>query len=136
MMSAETILDMQSAAAAIASRDHMMPMVPFENTLERDLYGMPNLGDYVPYGWRLADCGEFDSLPGSGYQRNDPSNPLLFVDSSGWGSSGEAAMTPEQFYSAARSIMGEAAQQNKTVGFGLVEQGQFQCYVGVFVRER
>jgi len=126
MMSGEVIRQMSDEAAQQAAANQMLPTVVWsDETLEDDLRGIPNLGDYVPYGWRMAECNEFETLGDS---------DSLFVDSSGWGSAGELAMTPDRFYRAVRSLIAEATP--KTLGFALVEVGQFQVYVGVFVRER
>lgn len=63
---------------------------------------MSNLGDYRPEGWELID--------------------KLFVDSSGLGSAGSPALSAEQFL----------AKVKEGLGYALIEQGQFQVYVGVF----
>lgn len=124
-----TIREMQTEAADNAARNSMIPTVVWDDmSLEPDLKGIPNLGDYVPYGWRMAEESEFstDAMESDG---------TLFVDASGWGSAGESALTQEQFYSAVRSILAEALERDQTVGFAITEVGQFQAYVGVFVRE-
>lgn len=62
----------------------------------------PNIGDYRPKGYELID--------------------QLFVDSSGFGSSSGLALTIDQFL----------AKVKKGLGYAIIEQGQFQLYVGVF----
>lgn len=49
----------------------------------------------------------------------------LFVDSSGFGQPGEAALTIEQFYGRIKA----------GYGYGVVDAGQFQVYVGVFEKK-
>ena len=54
-----------------------------------------------------------------------------FVDASGFGRSGEAALTPEAFATELRAYVVE----NPTHGFAITGVGQFQVYVGAFQRE-
>ena len=65
----------------------------------------PNLGDYVPGGWTLKE--------------------ELFVDNSGFGSESEPALTAKQFL----------AKVKEGLGYAIVEEGQFQVYIGVFEKE-
>lgn len=51
-----------------------------------------------------------------------------FVDSSGFGSAGEPALTIDQF----RKQLVEYVQENFTHGFGLSGVGQFQVYVTAY----
>lgn len=60
------------------------------------------LGDYCPEGWEMIDT--------------------LFCDSSGWGSESEPALTFNQM----------CDRLKPGLGYAVIEQGQFQCYVGVF----
>lgn len=105
MMSLETIREMSRTAAATAAQVRKTPlMVEAEDidNLAGHLRYMPFLGDYVPEGWT---------------QVND-----FFVDSSGFGESHESALTQEQFY----------ALVKPGYGYGIIESGQFQVYVGQF----
>jgi hypothetical protein len=63
---------------------------------------IPFLGSYVPEGWYIEDG--------------------LFVDSSGFGAPGEAALTAAQFL--------QKLEVGK--GYAVIESGEFQVYVGVF----
>lgn len=63
---------------------------------------MPNLGDYRPKGWKLIE--------------------ELFVDKSGWGSDSEPALSSGQFM----------AKVKEGLGYALIQEGQFQVYIGVF----
>jgi hypothetical protein len=63
---------------------------------------IPFIGDYVPEGFYLEDS--------------------LFVDTSGFGSESEPAMTQEMFFK--RLTVGKA--------YAVIEAGEFQVYVGVF----
>ena len=70
----------------------------------RDKFRLPNLGNYVPEGWRRTD--------------RDP----LFVDSSGFGQKGEPALTIDEMF------------DKLTVGksYAVIEAGQFQVYVAEY----
>jgi hypothetical protein len=70
-----------------------------------DIRHIPNFGDYRPEGWELVET--------------------YFVDKSGWGRPGEPALTLDEFL--AKIVPGRA--------YALIEEGQFQVYVGEFVRE-
>ncbi len=63
---------------------------------------IPNLGDYVPKGWELVE--------------------EYFVDSSGFGSTDAPALTVDQF----------KAKTKAGFGYAIIEEGQFQLYVGEF----
>jgi len=67
-----------------------------------DVLSCPNFGDYRPKGWKLAE--------------------RLFVDNSGSGSDNEPALTKRQFLGRVKAGF----------GYAIIEQGQFQLYVGVF----
>lgn len=66
--------------------------------------GFPFLGTYIPKGWTRT---------GNTY----------FVDSSGWGGSGELALTLKQLL--AKVVPGR--------GYAVVEAGQFQVYVAEYI---
>jgi hypothetical protein len=111
MMSLSSIKQMSRERAIEAARERRVPFFVEEEDIEfyRQSYldgtlsfPFPNLGDHVPDGWELEDS--------------------LFVDSSGFGSSGEAALTICQFI--------EAMEPN--FGYAIIEEGQFQVYVGRF----
>jgi hypothetical protein len=72
--------------------------------LETEL-SIPNLGDYRPKGYEMIDT--------------------WFVDKSGFGSASEPAMTIPRMFEKIR-------ENGPGFGYGMIEEGQFQCYVGVF----
>jgi len=83
--------------------------------LTEDLRSLPNLGDYVPEGWEQVT--------------------RYFVDASGYGAPDEPAMTFDQFRTQVRTVL--AGQDlleinDRVYGWGIVEQGQFQIYIGLF----
>jgi hypothetical protein len=107
MMSIQTIQDLSRKAARKAAREHKRPaMVELEDmeTLETEL-SIPNLGDYRPKGYKLINT--------------------WFVDKSGFGSPGEPAMTIPRMFEKIR-------ENGPGFGYGMIEEGLFQCYVGVF----
>jgi hypothetical protein len=106
-MSIQTINDLSRKAARKAAHEHKRPaMVEAEDLdgLETEL-SIPNLGDYRPKGYEMIDT--------------------WFVDKSGFGSSGERAMTIPRMFEKIR-------ENGPGFGYGMIEEGQFQCYVGVF----
>ena len=71
-----------------------------------------------------GDINVFSLVPHLGYRR--PRSWKLvhtyFVDASGFGQAGEPALTAEQFQ----------AKVKAGFGYAIIEQGQFQVYVGEF----
>lgn len=162
MLSTSTIIDFQRKAAARAARQKKQPLVLFNvDTVAGDIRHTPNLGLYVAKGWRpvLDTDREIDplaplsidevivgalspkALRGSrswaGHRAVE--DLRLFVDKGGWGSDGEPALTVDELVSNLRSVLDALRAAPKdlqgTVGIGIVEEGQFQLYLGVFVKE-
>lgn len=112
MMSPATIRALGQAVARKAAREHKTPyMIEADDlfdqdTLVRALRSTPHLGTHRPKGYKLTD--------------------QLFVDSSGYGSEDEPAFTFGQFCAKVR-------QNGVGFGYGIIEEGQFQVVVGVFV---
>ena len=105
MMSLGTIREISRTAAAKAARARKVPlMVEAEDMrdLARHLGRIPFLGAYVPNGWAQVNN--------------------YFVDNSGFGQVGEAALTAEEFYAAVKP----------GYGYAIIESGQFQVYIGQF----
>lgn len=114
MMSLTTIRQMAQDAAENACRARLKPYGPWDEdiaawrssaasgTLPR--LPFPFLGDYVPENYELEE--------------------EVFVDSSGWGSPGEPAMTIPEFLDTLRSDR----------SYAITEAGQFQVYIGVYRR--
>ncbi|MCB7128153.1 MAG: hypothetical protein J3T61_01280 [Candidatus Brocadiales bacterium] len=103
MFSLETIQGIQREAAARAAADEKVPFVVWEEDLAAfPPFPFPFLGDYVPPGWKQ--------------------DRTWFVDSSGFGRPGEAALTATQFR--------DHLKVGK--GYAIVGQRQFQVYVGEY----
>ncbi len=112
MMSLSTIHEMSREQAAKASKAHKKPFIVEAEDLdlwrggtETPSFPFPNIGDYRPKGWTLVDT--------------------LFVDKSGCGSESEPAMNLRQLL--ARLEVGK--------GYAIIEEGQFQLYLGEFVQK-
>lgn len=110
MMSLETIRHLSRVAGNKARHEGRKPWVPEgEGEIsEENLRRIPNLGQYVPKGWKRAE--------------------EWFVDSSGFGREGEPALTIGQFVEAVKEYFGH----HPGCGLGIVEVGQFQVYVAAF----
>ncbi len=115
MMDLRTIRDLADQQARRAAREGQQPYVPFDAEEVRQ-YGVstkipfPNIGSYRPKGWLLLE------------------DKTMLVDSSGFGSWGEPALTLPGF----RAKVLEYMQENPKLGYAIIEEGQFQVYIGVF----
>lgn len=103
MMNLESIEQLSREAGERAAIEEREPLVAFTDKDEA-VVKCPNLGDYVPNGWKLID--------------------RLFVDKSGFGGESKPALTVQQFIDKVKSGL----------GYAIVEEGQFQLYIGVFER--
>lgn len=101
MMSGDQIRQVATEAGKKAKRQGLKPWVCKDKNSKPT--SIPFLGDYVPNGWAIVDS--------------------YFVDSSGFGSPGESALTQEAFF--ARMKVGR--------GYAVIEAGEFQVYVGEFI---
>ena len=106
MYSAETIRSMQREAAAEAAEQGKRPVIIDQHDLDDDrIPQIPFIGDYVPEGWAKLDKD-------------------YFVDSSGFTSPGEPAMSMRAFLAAL----------TPGHGYAVTEAGQFQVHVGEYVK--
>ena len=112
MMSMEAIRYESEKAARKAARLRKEPYVIWdEREVERlTSFPFPVIGSYVPAGWQKVE--------------------ELFCDASGFGSAGEPALTQQQL----RGKLREYVRKPETYGFAITDVGQFQLYVGVFVK--
>lgn len=109
MMDLSTIRHLAEEAGEKAAQKKREPFVPYDaSRVEQSIRAIPNLGSYAPPGWKEVE--------------------RLFVDKSGLGAENEPAMTFERFCAWVREHM------PKEYGYGMVEEGQFQVYIGVFKR--
>lgn len=108
MMSLELIAQLADEAAERAAKENKVPYVIY-SLKEIDRYPsfpFPNLGSYVPNGWELVD--------------------KWFCDSTGMGGDNEPALSVSQLVAKLKE------NYDKGYGYAVVEQGQFQLYIGVF----
>lgn len=116
MMSLGTIHALASGRVAGGVEDRE-PYVPWDAD-EVDGYPpfpFPNIGSYEPEGWEEV--------------------VRFFCDKTGWDYSG-GALTHVQLKERLKRTISEAVKLGRTVGFAIVEEGQFQLYVGAFLRVR
>ena len=85
----------------------------------------PEPGDEIATPYPVPNLSDEDFAPNlPGYRRVD----TLFVDHSGWGTSGEPAMTKDEFAAYVR----EQLAAGKRYGYGITDVGQFQLHLGVY----
>jgi hypothetical protein len=98
MYSLETIKSMQDEATVKAKRLKLRPYIALCDK-DEGVFKMPNMGYSLPKGFKATE--------------------RYFVDSSGFGSEGEAALTVNQFLNKVK----------KGFAYGIYEAGQFQVYI-------
>lgn len=110
MLSIQYIRAESDRAARLAARANKQPYVIYdeEEVDTTKTWPFPFIGDFVPKGWEKVD--------------------ELFVDSSGFGSESEPALTQRGL----RAKLKEYLVSDDTFGFAITQCGQFQCYVGVY----
>jgi hypothetical protein len=88
----------------------------------------PNLGTYCPDNWKRVNLEDDLHLSGQGiYMGDNDGYGAFFVDSTGWGSASEPAMSLEELIRHVITI-------GKGYGYALVEVGEMQVKVGVFAQ--
>ena len=108
-MSLAEIRHASDESAREAAKSKKQPYVPFdEREIKEWKFKIPNLGGYVPKGWKFVEA--------------------WFCDHSGFGAEGEGALTFDQL----KHKMLEQLKMPSVYGYGITESGPFQCYVGVF----
>lgn len=105
MMSIAAIIQLSRKAGERAAKQKREPLIAFTDK-DKAVMWCPNLGDYMPDGWKLID--------------------RLFVDKTGWGGKNESALTVEQFIAKVKSGF----------GYAIIEEGEMQFYIGVFEKVR
>jgi hypothetical protein len=110
MMSTQQIVSMSEEAAVKAARENRVPFVYWPGDNLDPPFPFPNLGSYMPDGWERTDH--------------------FMADSSGFGSPNEPADTPEQMRARIERVLRE--HPNDTIGWAIIEVGQFQVVIGQF----
>lgn len=127
MMSLDTLRRMSAEAAIRCSRRSTLPALPMASG--RLNKAIPFFGDYRPQGWGLVDRATLvvpETVPAWKVHDSICQAPYVEVDTSGWGADYEPVLTRYEFLAVVAA--------NPNVGWGLVEQGQFQGVVGAFRR--
>ena len=115
MFSLETIRSMERAAARRSQAMGEVPLVFTGEPTFEDMRRIPNLGDRCPRGWRRIF-----------YEPEHVCQITYMVDSSGFGTQGEPALTANQFL---REL--QASWKDGT-GYAIISSGQFQVVIGLF----
>ena len=106
MMSLNQIADLSRKQARLAAKLHKKPYTLWEEDLKHmPPFPFPNIGSYRPKGWELVE--------------------EYFVDKTGFGADDEPALTIQGFLKVLKPGM----------GYAIIEEGEFQCYVGEFKKE-
>jgi len=130
-MSGSQINTLQLEAAARASREGHVPLVVWGRD---ELTYAPFLGEYIPPGWRAAVWADTEPLArpkGSDWWHGEQA--ALFVDSSGFASDYEPALSLREAEDWVECLMHSARGQ--TFGVGILEAGEFQVYLGLYVKD-
>lgn len=128
MLSQSQIVSISDDAAYRAAQEGKTPLVPWK---AEDVTHAPFLGDYVPAGWRQA---EWSDLPVRGEAPDwgwpEHMGAAVCVDSFGF--DGGPAMSPARF---GQFVMDLMADTNDTLGIAIRQAGQFQVYIGIYVKD-
>lgn len=114
MLAPSTIRSWQQEAAERAADEGRIPFVFWPGDDLGPPFPFPNLGDYVPPCWELVE--------------------YFMADSSGFGSPSEPADTPEQLRARMEREIAKYDAEGKTVGWAIIEVGQFQVVIGEFTK--
>ena len=111
MMSLTVIRQINEEIAAEAAQAERLPYVPWdaEEVEHWKRCPVPNLGYFQPPGWERLEAS-------------------WFIDKTGVGLDWEPALTWKQF----RRRLAQYVADNPGHGFGIVEEGEFQCVVAAF----
>lgn len=111
MMSLETIRSMSDEAAEEAAAEGLEPMALWPSDCEPP-FRFPNIGSMDPEGFEEVE--------------------QFFVDHSGFGGSGEPALSGEAF---SKKLLAMVQASEVTLYAAVTETGQFQLYVTVYRKE-
>lgn len=116
----EYIRQLAQEATEFARRDGLRPALASEVVMtwrQRHRFNIPFLGDYVPQGWERIDW---------------LIEPVL-VDTTGRAVAGDPAITQAEFL--IRAKQHTKGEEGFVVGYGVIEQGQFQVLVATYRKE-
>jgi len=135
MMDIETIVAMNKDQGRRSKRNSVKPMRFDDEDIEKAKEGyttplqkIVNLGDYVPKGWKRFNTKAIADKLNIPFSWKILDNGGLFVDSSGFGSDNEPALSVKQFL----GMISKLYDFRKDLGFAICSEGQFQLTVGVY----
>jgi hypothetical protein len=113
MMSLQTIRDLSRQMAVNAAANEVVPFNPKDVEAIKNWrrFPFPNIGEYRPGGWWLVDDAFCDK---TGF---DASGPAMSVDG-------------------LKQWCAEKLEADPTAGFAIIEEGEFQLYVGYFTQNK
>jgi hypothetical protein len=139
MMDIDTIVALNKEAGNKAKRHGIKPTTFTESGISKIKDGqieclrdIVNIGNYTPKGWRRFDVNKWVEEWDLPYSFKFLDKGGLFVDSSGFGSDNEPALTVDQLL----DVMAQLLTQRSDLGFGIISEGQFQITIGVFENVR
>ena len=131
MMSLEAIIEQNEIAARKARKGKKEPLVLDAPGVRLarlgqtdDLRRIPYIGGYLPKGWERVDASHWS--PRGYFQGDNEGYGAFFVDATGLGGESEPALTRDQFAKLVRP----------GYGYAIIEAGQFQVKIGVFMPPR
>lgn len=137
MFSSATIRSMSDRAAREAAHAHRAPCVLYSAaTVAADIVGLPFLGDYCPKSWTPLIWTDLEALDmgDEGGQAETDEPVELLVDSSGYGSEYEPALSRRQTERRLITLLEAVEGKGWTLGAAVSEAGQFQCYIRIYRR--
>jgi len=139
MMDIETIVALNKEQGRKSKRNAIKPVRFEEEDIEQAREGIisplkkiVNLGDYVPKGWKRFNTKKIADQLEISFSWKILNNGGLFVDSSGFGSDSEPALSVNQFL----EMIIKLYDFNKDLGFAIYSEGQFQLTVGVYEEDK
>ncbi len=129
MMDYSTILEINHDLALAAAHEKSKPFYVTAQDLimykanDRAIgLNIPSIGDYTPAGWRRVNVAKVWGKDTRGASELN----AFFVDKTGEGLASEPALTLPAFIATLKA----------GYGYATIEEGPFQCYVGVFEHTR
>lgn len=139
MMDIETIVAMNKEQGRKAKRNGRGPtqfeeedIIQAEEGLLTPLKKITNLGNYIPKGWKRFNTNELKDQLGLPYDWKFLDNGGLFVDSSGFGSDNEPALSVRQCLETISKLL----RIRDDLGFAICSEGQFQLTIGVYEEDK
>jgi hypothetical protein len=139
MMDIETIVAMNKQQGRKAKKSGKEPTQFDEEDIQQAESGdltplkkIINLGNYIPKGWKRFNTNELKDQLDLSYDWKFLDNGGLFVDSSGFGSESEPALSVNQFLQTVSKLF----KIRDDLGFAICSEGQFQLTIGVYEEDK